>query len=278
MNLTNQEIEQLKKENLELKKKIFQLEEVDQANIAILNSLKTTEEELIRVKNQKEMFYSIIAHDLKLPLKGFVGLTEYAHKNLLLLENNDLVEVTAALLDSSRFLFDVMENLLDWSRLHDGKTTFDLHNMNLRNSVQKIVDSFEIVANKKKIYISNHIDSDIQILGDTQLINTIFRNLISNSIKFSNEDSKVEINSKEFSQDLICISVKDHGIGIDELILNLIFDKNSNYHTIGTGDERGTGLGLILCQEMLKMLGGKIWVESKVDEGSIFYITLPYAK
>jgi signal transduction histidine kinase len=161
-----------------------------------------------------------------------------------------------------------------WVRTQTGKISFEPQKLNFADICKDILEILKPSANSKNITINYYAPDEINVFADKDMLKTIFRNLISNAIKFTNKNGTININSEENSGN-VTISVSDNGIGISQDNLAKLFDISKVLTTKGTAEETGTGLGLLLCKEFIEKHGGKIWVESEVGKGSDFKFTLP---
>jgi signal transduction histidine kinase/ligand-binding sensor domain-containing protein len=238
------------------------------------DELQKTNKQLSLSNSAKDRFFSIIAHDLRNPFQSLIGFSE-----LLLLEIEDYtLERTREFLElihtSSLRGYDLLENLLQWSRAETGSISYEPVILYLDTLAANASYLLEAQAHRKNIQIITEIDPAITVYADENMLNAIFRNLVSNAIKFTDEGGKIIIRSKDAGL-FVEISVIDNGVGISEENINLLFNVDNNISTKGTKYESGTGLGLILCKEFVEKHGGKIWVESKEGIGSEFKFTLP---
>jgi signal transduction histidine kinase len=176
---------------------------------------------------------------------------------------------------SANQLFDLLQNLLNWAVSQIGKLPFQPENLNLKTLVDENINLLKINAEAKNQTLSNPISEKIQVKADRQMLRAILRNLLSNAIKFTPENGKIVINSS-LSDSYVQIEVQDTGIGLTEIELKKLFNIEEDVSQIGNSPEKGTGLGLLLCKELVEKHGGKIWVESKPEIGSKFYFTMPY--
>ncbi|MCX6150721.1 MAG: PAS domain S-box protein [Ignavibacteriales bacterium] len=236
--------------------------------------LKRYAEELKVLNASKDKFFSIVAHDLKSPFLGLLGFA-----NILLLEFDtlDSSEIRKFVGDIHRItnsIYKLVENLLSWSRLHTNRIEFKPESISLyENLIQSINLLFANAANKN-IQIKNMVADKLKVYTDENMLQSILENLLSNAIKFTNEGGLINISAIEKTTEVeICI--EDNGVGLEEENIKNLFKIEKHYTTRGTANEEGTGLGLIICKEIVKKHGGKIWVESKVQSGSKFYFTLP---
>lgn len=172
--------------------------------------------------------------------------------------------------------FRLLENLLQWANSQRGKISFNPMLINLRELSKEELGMLSELAMKKSIELKNSFDENLIVLADKNMIKTILRNLISNAIKFTPKNGKVEINAL-IDKKQVEISVSDNGIGMTEETMVKLFRLDGNLSNPGTENEMGTGLGLLLCKEFVEKHGGKIWAESEFGKGSIFKLILPLA-
>lgn len=176
--------------------------------------------------------------------------------------------------ESAHTVFSLLENLLQWSRIQTGKMPFEPVLFNMANRAKATIEILNDNAAGKNIDLICDVDSGLMVYADENMVNSVVQNLVSNAIKFTNSGGSIAINSKEYI-DYAELSVKDTGIGMKEEDLSKLFRIDVHHTTSGTNDERGTGLGLVLCNELIAKNGGKMWVESEYGHGSTFYFTLP---
>lgn len=189
------------------------------------------------------------------------------------LSKEEIKEFADYILEISRSTNNLLNNLLEWARIQNGKINFEPERNNLYNIAEKVLSMLQLVASNKNIEIQNNIEKNLITIFDKNMINSVLLNLTNNAIKFSNAGGKIELFSEEFDY-YYKISVKDDGIGMTEEISSKLFNSNYSITTLGTAKEKGTGLGLILCKEFVKRHKGNIWVESKVGNGSTFSFTI----
>ena len=241
---------------------------------------KEAEEKLLNYSNKlksinssKDKLFSVIAHDLREPFTGIVGNLELLSESILsfpLEESRDMIQDA---LKCAKDAYSLLENLLEWSRIQTGKSKVNITDFNLLFVVDSALKIFSSLISNKKINIINIIDENLNVRADEYMTFSVFRNLISNAVKFSNAKGKIIISSKS-EKDFVKICVEDSGIGISNENLIRLFCTDTHYSTPGTENEKGTGLGLILCKEFVEKNGGKIWVESEIGKGSRFCFTL----
>ncbi len=243
-----------------------------------IKRLKESETELKKSNSLKDKFFSIIAHDLKSPIGSFNMLTDSLYTDFDKFSDADKKEYLELMRNSSKNLVNLIENLLQWSRSQKGEISFNPTEVNLDFLCNNVKNTLSLAANAKNIEIRNNLDSKISLNADINMLTTIFRNLISNSIKFTEEGGEIVISSKEISEankNYVQICIADTGVGMNEEVRSKLFKLASSVSMPGTNDEKGTGLGLILCKEFVDKHGGNIWVESQEGKGSQFYFTLP---
>jgi Signal transduction histidine kinase len=236
-------------------------------------SLKKSEIQLTELNHTKDKFFSIIAHDLKGPLTSLLGLTEQIIDNFETFERKNIKKYFQIINKSAQNSYKLLENLLEWSRAQTGKIEYQPISIDLKDIIHENIAMVEEQASQKFIKINAVINDNCSIFGDRQMINSILRNLLVNAIKFTSQKGQITVSAVE-KIDHIEISVKDTGVGISKDALKKLFRLDCKYSTLGTDDEQGTGLGLILCKEFIEKNGGKIWVESELNHGSEFKFTL----
>ncbi len=261
------------------KNKVSKLLKTKNDELTSLNSeLECSRLKLKEANDSKDKFFSIISHDLKNPIGSFKNLTELLSDSYENMEKNEQIEFIEILKQSSYRIFNLLEDLLAWSRTQTNKLEIFIVESNLYSLSLIVLEHIYMNALNKKIQINNLIKKDIMCSIDENMIITVFRNLISNAIKFTNEGGVININSSEnIERNEVVISIEDNGIGMPEEILAKLFRIDTVIKQKGTNDETGTGLGLILCKEFVEINKGRIWVEGKESIGSTFYFTIPLA-
>jgi two-component system, sensor histidine kinase and response regulator len=252
--------------------------EVNKVNQRLLESeykLKQSNEELTKLNIEKDKFFSIIAHDLRSPFSGLIGLLEILTEEIDNLDEESRNEIIKSLFNSSKQVYTLLENLLEWSRLQRKKIMLNPQNHDIRRLISVILGILNAQAASKNLALHNHIPEDSIAYGDERMISTIFRNLLTNAIKFSYENSKIDVSLSEATEDELIFSVRDYGIGMSDEIRENLFKIGTKVSQHGTLNESGTGLGLVLCKEFADLNHGKVWVESEEGSGSTFFISLP---
>lgn len=225
----------------------------------------------------KDKLFSIVAHDLKNPFTVILSLSETLSESFKDLEQDELEECLKKMHNSAQKVYDLLANLLTWSRSQTGKIQFNPIELNLYLLVQEITDLLRNQYELKSIKLNVAIDPDIMVQADGNMLNTVMRNLISNAIKYTNKAGVINVYGNERDK-AIEIAVEDNGVGIHKDVIDKLFKVEHKVSSPGTNDERGTGLGLILCKEFIEKHGGRIWLSSELGKGSTFYFTIPYLK
>ncbi|MHB1687848.1 MAG: hybrid sensor histidine kinase/response regulator [Ignavibacteriaceae bacterium] len=240
-------------------------------------AIKRYSKELEESNASKDRFFSIISHDLRSPFQGLLGLTSIVTDEFDELTVDELKEFLNNINHSAKNLFNLIENLLQWSRIQRGKIDLKPTKIELYYEVQYNINLLQPNAIAKNIQILNEVSKNIEVLSDTNAFNSVLQNLISNALKFTKPGGKIKITA-EVSGNFAELTVSDTGVGIPEEIITSLFRIDTQHSTLGTEKESGTGLGLIICKELVEMQGGKIWVKSKKDEGSAFTLTFQIPK
>ena len=230
-------------------------------------------DELIMLNSTKDKFFSIIAHDLKNPFNLMLGLSELIIEKIESGENQKNLEIALTLHQTSVRTYELLENLLTWSRSQSNVIPFKPEQLNIKDRIDYTILFLADSAKIKGIKLWSNVTEDFYAYVDKNMFFTILRNLVTNAIKFSREGDSITVNAKEFD-DHIIVSVSDTGVGIKEEIIGKLFKVEENVKTEGTAQEPGTGLGLILCREFVEKNNGKMWVESTIGKGSCFSFTL----
>ena len=241
--------------------------------------LKESQEKLRESNISKDKFFSIIAHDLKSPFNAMLGFSEILNENFDEYSSDEQKKFVSFIYQGLQNTYNLLENLLQWSRSQKGMIDFRPEKTNLFLLTNEAIDLQNQSVEQKCIKLTNQIDENVFVDADKDMLSTIIRNLLSNAIKFTTKHGEVKIKAvsipTEDKKGFIEVVVNDTGVGISKEIQSKLFDIGENTSTEGTNKEKGTGLGLILCKEFIEKHGGKIWVESEVGKGSSFCFTLP---
>jgi len=243
----------------------------------IEDKLVKSQESLQALNKSKDRFISIISHDLRAPFTSILGFSE------ILLSETDLseadrLEYLTYIYDSSLHQLQLVNYLLDYSRLQTGRMKIEPQRINAKNLINNCISSLTGNVMRKNISIKIVVQDDINIKADERLITQALTNLLSNAIKFTHEGKSIEITVGLFKEGLIEFVVKDEGIGIPENCKQKLFQFDQKYSTEGTKGEKGTGLGLMLVKEIIEKHGGDIWFYSEQNSGSEFHFTVPKAR
>lgn len=240
----------------------------------IEETVKKFNEELKSLNASKDKFFSIIAHDLKSPLSGLLGFTELLVDEFDDLQTEEVKEFIGHSHQAAINLNALLENLLEWSRIQTGNFALEPSKVNVESVFDDMISLFNQYARNKKIRLEKKVDAALYVIADQNMFKTILRNLVSNGIKFTKENGSVHLTAIA-NEKFVNITVQDTGIGLSQENINKLFRIDINYTTLGTNKERGTGLGLVLCKELVEKNGGKIWVESEIGKGAKFIFSLP---
>jgi len=237
--------------------------------------LKLKNEQLNQANAEKDKFFSIIAHDLRSPFQPLLGLTRILVEDLPTLRLDEIQKMALNMRGAANKLFDLLENLLEWSRMQRGLTIFEPESFLIFPKLSDSLDPTLEAITIKEIEIIYDISKDLKVYADSNMFESIIRNLLSNAIKFTAPKGKIAINAKQLNENWVEIAVKDTGIGMNKEILENLFKLDTNTNRKGTDGEPSSGLGLIICKDFIENHGGKLWVESEEGKGSTFHFTLP---
>ncbi len=260
---------------------VEELKDVWESYHQLLVSYKEREEE-IRKKNEelreinesKDKFFSIIAHDLRSPFQGLLGVSKILTEEFESLSQDELRYFINTLNDALQNQYKFLDDLLSWSRIQSNRMEFNPKKLNLSLQIEDILMLLYHNIKNKKITLHNKIDANLSIYADENMLALLLRNLISNAIKFTPSGGLVEIYALDRQADVL-IDVKDKGVGISDENVQKLFRIDKQFTTAGTNQEKGNGLGLVLCKEIIEKHGGKIWAESSPGKGSSFKFILP---
>ncbi len=271
------------------KKLLKQHGEIEEAFLALSDKNLEIEDQRQRLQElnaTKDKFFSILAHDLINPFNAMLGLSQIMINQINQNNSQDLKLYVELLHQSIKQTYSLLENLLEWSRTQTGRIVNSPKTLALK---QLVVDNVELNGLKfkeKRIQVELDIDNSILVVVDPNMLNTILRNMITNAVKFTPQNGKVTICAEDYVEQsllenanskFVKLSIIDNGIGISEENQRKLFRIEENFTSYGTNNEKGTGLGLILCKEFIEMNGGRIWLESQEGKGTTFFFTLPKA-
>lgn len=233
--------------------------------------METRSEELERLNQVKDKFFSIISHDLRSPINALAGLLDLLDKGAVRPE--ELSRHIHELKSRFNHTRTLLNNLLDWTLLQMDKLNLQATRIDLHKLVDENIQLLGSIPNKQ-ISLHNKVPQNTIGFADSNTVNLVIRNLMTNAIKFTNDGGEVVIGAEDHETDWL-ITVRDNGVGMNDDVLKILFDKTSPYTTRGTANEKGTGLGLILCKEFVEKNGGRIFVQSEEGKGSKFSFTVP---
>jgi len=243
--------------------------------ITVLNeSLVEKNETLDELNATKDKFFSIIAHDLKNPFNSLLGFTRLLIKNAHKYTPEKVLEFAQMMNDTTKETYSLLENLLEWSRLQRGTLTPTFNTIKPSEVIHQAISLCKQMSNSKQIELQLDMLCDEHISADNEMLKTVLRNLLTNAIKFTNHSGRVCIETQKEGKNILFI-VSDNGIGIEPEHIGTLFKIDSKLSKAGTANEKGTGLGLILCKEFIEKHNGKIWVESEMGKGSSFKFSIP---
>jgi len=265
----------------------------NQITIAIGNALvyklekdlRGVEEEkaqaLARLNADKDKFFSIISHDLRSPFNIVLGNAKLLLKSADSANSPELKDLAQSIHQGARAVYNLLENLLTWSRMQrEGGLAYNPEPVELVDVAQTVQKILGPVAAQKEIELLNTIELGLWVYADRNMLETVTRNLASNALKFTPRGGQVTLRAHAGSAyrlpGFVTIAVQDTGVGMTEAVMASLFRIDTHHSTVGTENEPGTGLGLIICQEMVQRNGGKIWVTSEVSKGTTMQFTVPY--
>ncbi len=280
LNQTNEEltvtIETVENQKHKIEEYNDQLQKQNNEIQAINKLLKKQKLDLEQANATKTKFFNIIAHDLRSPFNALLGLADILHESYAALDEEEREKITGYLVSSAKGAYDLVENLLKWASTQTGKVSFTPKVCDLSELLTETLFNIKSAAENKNINLFTEIPENLKVFADKEMLKTIFRNLVSNAIKFTQKGGAITIKATETENKVRC-SVEDTGVGMSKEVSEKIFSI-TQISTAGTNNEKGTGLGLILCKEFVEKHGGNIWVESEEGKGSKFIFTIPTNK
>ncbi len=288
--LRNKKLEEVVTERTkELNSKKEELEDVNFKQAVLVEKLTKSEIELKGLNKHKDKILSVLAHDLRSPFTGLLGFTDLLSNNIDQLETEEIKQSAKNINNVTNNLYKLLNNLLEWSLVQEGKIKYSPSNENLLHCVNESISLLKANAEHKSISLKINIENNINVWADRNMLDIIFRNLISNALKFTPVGGEVNIYSKDLDNQLsidiektnnkfVEIVIQDNGVGIEKEMLSGLLSPDSQITTKGTNNEAGTGLGLSLSKELIEMQRGKIRIVSKEGEGTSVIFTLPKYK
>lgn len=260
--------------NRELEKSRYQLAKINELQAKWLDDLSESEKQLIESNTNKDKLFSIISHDLKSPFRSLIMYSESVLGKLDSVTTEEIKAYTEDVHKYAENIYKLLEDLLDWSRIQIGGMEYEPKQFDISYPANQTLEMLRGNAQKKEINLVNNVVKPTYGYADENMIKSVMNNLVSNAIKFTNKGGIVEISSFQ-DNGYIKISVSDTGIGMNEEEMLKLFRIEKHFHKTGTSNEKGTGLGLILCKELIEKNKGTIFVQSKIGEGSRFTFTIP---
>ena len=235
---------------------------------------KERSEYLAELNTSKDKFFSIVAHDLRGPFQPLLGISEMMMMMAEQFPPDEIKQMSEHIYHSAKNIYNLLENLLEWSRMQMGRIEYTPVQINLDQMINKQIELLANNANVKGIKLQNRLAENIQVYADKNMLDTVLRNLISNALKFTPEGGNVII-SVQHNTDFVEVAVSDTGVGISQANIGKLFNIDMSHTTTGTHDEKGTGLGLLICKEMVEKNQGNIMIESVLDKGTTVKFTVP---
>ena len=254
---------------------IKRLHEMETLNGSLEILLEQRTAKLTEIVSTNGKFLSIIAHDLRSPFSSIIGILELIKFGLKDFNKNEIEEYVDLVYSSANNTLVLLDNLLIWAVSQNKEKNFKPVKINLYELLKEEIENLKTLAGQKHISLNQDIDKELNVAADLQMVKTVLRNLISNAIKYTNENGAVIINAFEKNK-YIEVDVIDNGIGISAETQKKLFKIDYLHSTPGTKDEKGTGLGLLLCKEFIELHGGNIWLQSESGKGSNISFTLPH--
>jgi signal transduction histidine kinase len=235
----------------------------------LISRQKKSLEELV---NTKDKFFSIIAHDLKSPISQLSGLSDVLIS--LVKTDSEIKKIATMIRNSAQAGNTLLNNLMEWARSQTGRITFNPEVFDLKILTDEIIDLNQSISAEKNISLTNNIPSGTTAYGDKNMLRTVIRNIVSNGIKFTPKNGKIEVSTTQNGK-YTQVHIRDNGIGMKKEDVDKLFKIGVNLNTIGESKEKGTGLGLILCKEFIDHHNGKIWAVSQINTGTEFIFAIP---
>ena len=243
--------------------------------LKVEKSLQESETKLKQLNIDKDLFLSILGHDLKGPFNSILGYSNILIEQIREKDYDGINKHAVIIQKSSQRAMDLLMNLMEWAQSQSGRMKFNPEYFELVELLKDLELLLSGVIEQKSISISKNVSSNGSVFADKKMISTVLRNLISNAIKFAKPGGKIIISIAHNQKELV-VSVKDNGIGIPKPNIEKLFRIDESFTTPGTQNETGTGLGLIICKDFIEKHHGKLWVESQEGKGSTFYFAIPY--
>lgn len=246
-------------------------------NLELENIIKERTKELEEAIATKDLMFSIIAHDLKGPFNAILGFTKLLKDKLLKMDFDKAEKLISGMNAQARNTYNLLEDLLTWARDNSNKIAYNPIHCNISSICNEVINQLKDTAQMKSITINSFHSPEVYAYADKNMVEVILRNLITNAIKFTESLGRIDIYSEPIGE-FIEVSVSDNGIGIDEKIKANLFKSDFIESTPGTENEKGSGLGLVICNRFIERHQGEIWIENKTEKGTTIKFTLPIFK
>jgi PAS domain S-box-containing protein len=238
------------------------------------NQIRQVNSQLKKALAERDKFFSIIAHDLRSPLMGFLVFIRMLTERIEKLSLEEIQRLAGDMKQSAENLYNLLENLLEWSIIQRGAADYSPLSCCLAEMVKENIELMQAFARHKNVKFICSVPDDLRVFADKSMLKMILRNIFSNAVKFSINNGKVIVSSR-VENSMVRLSVEDQGMGMDQKTLATLFALDQMSSQRGTAGEKGTGLGLLLCKEYVNKHGGEIWAESVRHKGTVFHFTLP---
>lgn len=248
-----------------------------QHQLSLMEAKKTIclqNQKLQKTMESRDKLYSVIAHDLRAPIGTIKMIAASLENERNQMTDPHILKSFDMIHETTEEAYNLLENLLRWSRNQNGKTRIYPTTFDLSKAIYHVLALFTAIADSKGISVNNHSKVNVTVYADEDMIRTVLRNLLSNAIKFSFPGGQIDVGLSEMP-DMVMVSVKDNGQGIKKELQSKLLKGNEYISTYGTHNEKGSGLGLILCRDFVKMNKGKLWFSSQENKGTTFYFTVP---
>lgn len=248
-----------------------------QHQLSLMEAKKTIclqNQKLQKTMESRDKLYSVIAHDLRAPIGTIKMIAASLENERNQMTDPHILKSFDMIHETTEEAYNLLENLLRWSRNQNGKTRIYPTTFDLSKAIYHVLALFTAIADSKGISVNNHSKANVTVYADEDMIRTVLRNLLSNAIKFSFPGGQIDVGLSEMP-DMVMVSVKDNGQGIKKELQSKLLKGNEYISTYGTHNEKGSGLGLILCRDFVKMNKGKLWFSSQENKGTTFYFTVP---
>lgn len=232
--------------------------------------------QLVELNASKDKFFSIISHDLRSPFNSMLGFAQLLIEHFDRYSREEIKQKVDRIRTSAESLYALLENLLTWSRIQRGAMEHNPEQLDLSELVDDTLDLFTSKAEEKQIQLIKSVTDGLSVYADYNMIHTVLRNLVSNAIKFTTGGGSISLAATQTNEHIVEIAVTDTGTGIKAEDLCKLFRIDVQYTNPGTQGEKGTGLGLNLCKDLVEKNGGAIWVDSELGKGTTFRFTLPH--